>query len=82
MKMIYGPIYILRHFERGIQDQLGNNHGFVMSGQGFKIPFIQTIRIRDARQHPLDIHPQTVITKGSFVLKGTTKRRLWWLKAG
>jgi regulator of protease activity HflC (stomatin/prohibitin superfamily) len=82
MKMIYGPIYILRPFERGIQDELGKNHGFVMPGQGFKIPFIQTIRNRDASQHTLEVYPQTVITKGSFMLKGSTKRRLWWLKAG
>jgi regulator of protease activity HflC (stomatin/prohibitin superfamily) len=63
MRTIHGPIYTLRPFERGIQETLGKYHRFVMPGLGFQIPFIHIIRIRDVREHTMDIHPQPVITK-------------------
>jgi regulator of protease activity HflC (stomatin/prohibitin superfamily) len=63
MRTIYGPIYTLRPFERGIQEKLGKYERFVMPGLGFQIPFIHITRIRDIREHTMDIHPQPVITK-------------------
>jgi regulator of protease activity HflC (stomatin/prohibitin superfamily) len=63
MRTAYGPIYTLRPFERGIQETLGNYSRFVMPGLGFQIPFIHILRIRDVREHTMDIHPQPVITK-------------------
>lgn len=63
MRIIYGPIYTLRPFERGIQETLGKYSGFVMPGLGFQIPFIHLVRVRDVREHTMDIHPQPVITK-------------------
>ncbi|HRW05632.1 MAG TPA: SPFH domain-containing protein [Caldilineaceae bacterium] len=63
MRTIYGPIYILRPFERGIQEFLGKYNGFVLPGIGFQIPFVQITRVRDIREHTMDIHPQPVITK-------------------
>jgi regulator of protease activity HflC (stomatin/prohibitin superfamily) len=63
MRTVYGPIYILRPFERGIQEFLGKYNGFVLPGIGFQIPFVQITRVRDIREHTMDIHPQPVITK-------------------
>jgi regulator of protease activity HflC (stomatin/prohibitin superfamily) len=63
MRTIYSPIYTLRPYERGIQEKLGKYQGFVMPGLGFQIPIIQIIRVRDVREHTMDIHPQPVITK-------------------
>lgn len=63
MRTVYLPIYTLRPFERGIQETLGKYSRFVMPGLGFQIPFIHVVRIRDIREHTMDIHPQPVITK-------------------
>jgi regulator of protease activity HflC (stomatin/prohibitin superfamily) len=63
MRTIYFPIYTLRPFERGIQETLGRYSRFVMPGLGFQIPFVHIIRVRDVREHTMDIHPQPVITK-------------------
>jgi len=69
MRTIHGPIYILRPFERGIQETLGRYTRFVMPGPGFQIPFIHVIRIRDIREHTMDIHPQSVITKDNVEIQ-------------
>ena len=63
MRTILFPIYTLRPFERGIQETLGKYARFVMPGFGFQIPFVHLIRVRDVREHTMDIHPQSVITK-------------------
>jgi regulator of protease activity HflC (stomatin/prohibitin superfamily) len=63
MRTIYGPIFTLRPFERGIQEKLGRYGRFVMPGLGFQIPFVHILRVRDIREHTMDIHPQPVITK-------------------
>ncbi len=69
MRTVYGPIYTLRPFERGIQEKLGKYHGFIMPGLGFQIPFIHILRIRDIREHTMDIHPQPVITKDNVEIQ-------------
>ena len=69
MRTIYFPIYTLRPFERGIQEKLGRYNRFVMPGLGFQIPFIHIIRIRDVREHTMDIHPQPVITKDNVEIQ-------------
>ena len=56
-------VYTLRPFERGIQETLGKYSRFVMPGLGFQIPLVHLIRVRDVREHTMDIHPQSVITK-------------------
>jgi len=63
VRVVYGPIYTLRPFERGIQETLGKYSRFVMPGLGFQIPFVHIIRVRDVREHTMDIQPQSVITK-------------------
>src|SRR5512136_2269301 len=40
-----------------------------MPGLGFQIPFIHVIRIRDIREHTMDIHPQPVITKDNVEIQ-------------
>ena len=69
MRTIYGPIYTLRPFERGIQETLGRYTRFVMPGLGFQIPVIHVIRVRDIREHTMDIHPQSVITKDNVEIQ-------------
>ena len=63
MRTIYGPIYFLRPFELGIQETLGKYTRFVLPGPGVQIPFVHITRIRDIREHTMDIQPQSVITK-------------------
>lgn len=69
MRTIFGPIFVLRPFERGIQETLGRYSRFVMPGLGFQIPFIHLIRVRDIREHTMDIHPQPVITKDNVEIQ-------------
>lgn len=69
MRTIYGPIYTLRPFERGIQEMLGKYERFVLPGLGFQIPLIQITRVRDIREHTMDIHPQPVITKDNVEIQ-------------
>jgi len=63
MRTIRFPLYTLKPYERGIQETLGKYTRFVMPGLGFQIPIVHLIRIRDIREHTMDIPPQSVITK-------------------
>ena len=63
MRIIRGPIFTLRPYERGIQEKLGEYTRFVLPGLGFQIPIVQLVRVRDVREHTIDIEPQPVITK-------------------
>ena len=63
MRIVRGPIYTLKPYERGIKESLGKYMGFIMPGLGFQIPIIHLARIRDIREHTMDIPPQAVITK-------------------
>jgi len=56
-------MYTLKPYERGIQETLGKYTGFVGPGLGFQIPLLQITRVRDIREHTMDIQPQAVITK-------------------
>jgi regulator of protease activity HflC (stomatin/prohibitin superfamily) len=69
MRTIYGLIYTLRPFERGIQETLGKYSRFVMPGLGFQIPIVHVVRVRDIREHTMDIHPQSVITKDNVEIQ-------------
>ncbi|MFZ6028477.1 MAG: SPFH domain-containing protein [Chloroflexota bacterium] len=63
MRTITSFIFTLKPYERGIQETFGRYGGFVQPGLGFQIPIIQLTRVRDIREHTMDIHPQPVITK-------------------
>ena len=63
MRIIRAPIYTVMPYERGIKESLGRYVEFILPGLGFQIPFINLVRVRDIREHTMDIHPQPVITK-------------------
>ena len=63
MRHIRGAIYTLKPYERGIKESLGKYTAFVMPGLGFQIPVVHLTRVRDIREHTMDIPPQSVITK-------------------
>jgi regulator of protease activity HflC (stomatin/prohibitin superfamily) len=63
MRIIRWPVYTLRPYERGIRETLGRYAGFIMPGMGFQIPFVNLIRVRDIREHTMNIQPQSVITQ-------------------
>ncbi len=63
MRIISKPVFMLRPYERGIQETLGKYTGYVLPGLGFQVPFAQIVRVRDIREHTMDIEPQHVITK-------------------
>lgn len=63
MRTIRSAFFTLQPFERGIQERFGKYTRFVMPGLGFQVPFAQIIRVRDVREHTMDIAPQHVITR-------------------
>ena len=63
MRTIVTPLFTLRPYERGIQETLGKYTRFVLPGLGLQLPFLQLVRVRDIREHTMDIMPQNVITK-------------------
>ncbi len=63
MRHILLPIFVIKPFERGIQETFGKYSRFIKPGLGFQIPLIQLVRVRDIREHTMDIPPQSVITK-------------------
>lgn len=69
MRTIVGLIYTLKPYERGIKETLGKYDAFVMPGLGFQIPFLQLVRVRDIREHTMDIPPQPVITKDNVEIR-------------
>ena len=69
MRYIRGAIYTLKPYERGIKESLGKYTAFVMPGLGFQIPIIHFTRVRDIREHTMDIPPQAVITKDNVEIE-------------
>lgn len=63
------PIYIVKQFERGIVERLGRYHHFVEPGLHFQIPFFEVTRVRDVREHTMDIEPQPVISKDNVEIQ-------------
>jgi len=69
MRTIVGFVYTLKPYERGIQEFLGKYSRFVLPGLGFQLPIFQMIRVRDIREHTVDIPPQPVITKDNVEIR-------------
>ncbi len=69
MRTIHSFIYTLKPYERGIKEVLGNYTAFVMPGLGFQLPFLSLVRVRDVREHTMDIPPQPVITKDNVEIR-------------
>ena len=69
MRHVRFLIYTLKPYERGIQETLGRYSRFVMPGLGLQIPILQVVRVRDIREHTMDIPPQSVITKDNVEIR-------------
>jgi regulator of protease activity HflC (stomatin/prohibitin superfamily) len=63
MRIIHFPIYVIQPYERAIKESLGRYSRFVLPGPGLLIPFLQKVRVRDVREHTMDIPTQPVITQ-------------------
>ena len=63
MRTIHGAFYVIKQYERGIVELFGKYEKFVGPGLHFQIPLLRLTRVRDVREHTMDIEPQPVITK-------------------
>ena len=79
MRIIISPVYIIRQYERGIVERLGRYHRFVEPGLNFQFPLIEITRVRDVREHTMNIDPQAVITKDNVEI---TVDGLIWVRPG
>lgn len=69
MRVIRSYAFALKQHERGIQEVFGKYSGFIGPGLGFQIPFISAVRVRDIREHTMDIPAQPVITKDNVEIR-------------
>lgn len=69
MRIILSPIYVIKQYERGIREFLGRYVGFVEPGFHLQLPFFKVTRVRDVREHTMDIEPQPVITKDNVEIE-------------
>jgi regulator of protease activity HflC (stomatin/prohibitin superfamily) len=69
MRIVRAPIYTLKPYERGIRETLGKYTAFTLPGLGFQIPIIHVTRVRDIREHTMDIPPQSVITNDNVEIE-------------
>ena len=79
MRLEFFPIYVVKQYERGIQENFGQYNRSITPGLHFQIPFVQITRIRDVREHTMDIEPQPVITKDNVEIKVDC---LIWVRPG
>lgn len=63
MKKIRSIFYFIRQYERGIVERFGKYIRPANPGLNFQLPFAEMTRVRDIREHTLNISPQSVITK-------------------
>ncbi len=79
MRTIRGFAYIIKQYERGIVECFGKYEKFVAPGLHFQIPLLHLPRVRDVREHTMDIEPQPVITKDNVEI---TVDGLVWVRPG
>jgi len=63
------PAVIIRQYERGIVERYGKYNRFVKPGLSYQIPLIEFTKVRDIREHTMNIEPQPVITKDNVEIK-------------
>ena len=56
MRRVIGPIYVVKQFERGIVEFFGRYKRFAGPGLHIQIPLVEFTRIRDIREHTMDIN--------------------------
>ena len=69
MRRIVFPFYVIRQYERGIVEFLGKYRHFVEPGFHMQWPILSLTRVRDVREHTMDIEPQPVITKDNVEIQ-------------
>lgn len=69
MRIVRNAVFTLKPYERGIKETLGRYSGFIMPGFGVQIPFVNVVRVRDIREHTMEIPPQPVITKDNVEIR-------------
>jgi regulator of protease activity HflC (stomatin/prohibitin superfamily) len=69
MRTIVSPLYIIRQYERGIVEFLGKYKSFAEPGFHLQWPILNITRVRDVREHTMDIEPQPVITKDNVEIQ-------------
>ena len=69
MRRIVAPFYIIKQYERGIVEFLGQYQKFAKPGFHAQWPFLHLTRVRDVREHTMDIEPQAVITKDNVEIR-------------
>lgn len=69
MRILISPVYIIRQYERGIVEFLGRYSRFVEPGFHLQWPLLNVTRVRDVREHTMDIEPQAVITKDNVEIQ-------------
>ncbi len=69
MRIVHGIFYVVRQYERAIRETFGKYSRFVNPGLSIQIPLVQVTRVRDVREHTMDIKPQEVITKDNVEIK-------------
>ena len=79
MRLVFSPVYVVKQYERGIVEFFGQYRHFVSPGIHFQVPFVHFTRVRDVREHTMDIEPQPVITKDNVEIKVDC---LIWVRPG
>ena len=79
MRVIHSPFYVIKQYERGIVEFFGKYEKFVGPGLHFQIPVLRLTRVRDIREHTMDIEPQPVITKDNVEINVDG---LMWVRPG
>ena len=69
MRRIVAPFYIIKQYERENVEFLGQYQKFVGPGFHAQWPLLHLTRVRDFREHTMDIEPQLVITKDNVEIK-------------
>lgn len=69
MRVTILPIVFVKQYERGIVEVFGKYSRFVEPGLHFQIPIMNVMRIRDVREHTMNIEPQPLITKDNVEIK-------------
>jgi len=69
MRIVYKMFYVVKQYERAIRETFGSYSGYINPGLHVQLPIIQVTRVRDVREHTMDIRPQEVITKDNVEIK-------------
>ncbi len=69
MRIVHNLFYVVKQYERAIRETFGRYSGFINPGLHIQFPIIQVTRVRDIREHTMDIRPQEVITKDNVEIK-------------